>query len=83
MKSRLLPLVWNHFLSFKKSLDTYEPPTIPDQKKAAHFNTNSLWQSNNLSDNTRRRPIPTTIGGSKTYLLLNRKTYRCFSFIQI
>lgn len=48
-----------------KSLDTYEPPVIPEQKKSPYSNPNAAW--NNLSDTTRRRPVPTTIGGSNAY----------------
>ncbi|CAF0908493.1 unnamed protein product [Rotaria sordida] len=44
------------------ALDTFELPTIPDQKKTAYLDTTYLWQANNLGDNIRRRPLPSMIG---------------------
>ncbi|CAF0951963.1 unnamed protein product [Adineta steineri] len=46
------------------SLETYEPPVIPEQKKTVHSNPNSAWRLNNTADDNRRRPVATTIGGN-------------------
>ncbi len=51
----------------KKALDTFEVPTIPDNKKTAHLDATYLWHSVNLGDTARRRVPPSMIGESKNY----------------
>ncbi|UJR35383.1 hypothetical protein I4U23_028140 [Adineta vaga] len=46
------------------SLDTYDPPNIPEQKKTPQSNLNAAWHAANFGDNSRRRPVPTTIGAN-------------------
>ncbi len=54
-------------LLFEKALDTFEPPTIPDNKRAVYLDTAYLWHSTALGDNARRRAPPLMIGESKDY----------------
>jgi len=56
-----------NFILFEKALDTFEPPTVPDNKKIVYLDTNYLWHSNNLGDTNRRRAPTTMIGESRNY----------------
>ena len=50
---------------FQKALDTYEPPTIPDQKRLGGFDTTYIWHAAMIGDQARRRPPPSMIGESE------------------
>ena len=53
---------------FSKALDTFEPPAIPDNKRAAYLDTAYLFHSAALGDNVRRRAPQAMIGESKRHV---------------
>ncbi len=62
----------------KKALDTYEPPTIPDQKRSL-FDTTYIWHATALGDNGRRRAAPAMIGESKNESIQLNTIHNCWS----
>ncbi|CAF0779903.1 unnamed protein product [Adineta ricciae] len=46
------------------SLDTYDPPVVPEQKKTPQSTLNAAWQASHFGENPRRRLVPNTIGSS-------------------